>query len=54
MDLDLIRPRRSRTDPAQGAQYPVRRYGRFIGFAATLDEFGEYPDVTTLRRADPP
>lgn len=53
VDIDLTRPRRARTDPAQGAQFLVRRYGRFIGFAADLQELGEYLDVTTLQREDP-
>ena len=54
VDLDLTRPRQSRTDPAQGAQFLIRRYGRFIAFAADVQELGDYLDVTTLQREDSP
>jgi hypothetical protein len=53
VDLDYTRPRRSWTDPVQGGQFLVRRRGRFVGFAADLQELGEYLDVATLRREDP-
>jgi hypothetical protein len=53
VDLDLTRPRRARTDPVEGAQFLIRRYGRFVGFAADLAELGEYLDVASLRRVDP-
>lgn len=52
VDLDFTRPRRSRTDPTHGAQFLVRRYGRFVAFAADVQELGEYLNVGTLRRAD--
>lgn len=53
VDLDLTRPRRSRTDSAQGARFLIRRYGWFVAFAATVQELAEYLDVATLRRAEP-
>lgn len=53
VDLDLPRPRRSRAEPVQGAQFLIRRHGRFVAFAADMTELGEYLDVATLRRVDP-
>ena len=54
VDLELTRPRKSRTDPVgDGAQFLIRRYGHFVAFAADVAELAEYLDVATLRRADP-
>lgn len=53
VDLDLTRPPKSRTDPrGDGPQFLIRRNGRLVAYARTVEELGGYLDVATLRRED--